>query len=113
MKDLELMRQLLDGLQHTDEWNRIWKEDPWIQAAVGRLEDAADQIEASIPIETIAKVWDELWDAILELDRANENASILYGIRVGLALREGLDHPDVLSRYLMERRCQRKEVPNG
>lgn len=113
MKDLELTRQLLAGLQQTDEWDRIWKEDPWIRTSKDRLEKVADQIEASVPIETFAKLWDELWDTMLELKQANENATILYGIRVGLALREGLDHPDELSRYLMERRGQRKVVPKG
>lgn len=109
MRELELTRQVLNSLQQTDEWDRIWKEDPWIRVAKERLETVLDQINASVPSERFP----ELWDAIVELKQASENATILYGIRVGLALREGLDHPDELSRYLMERRRQLKVVPKG
>lgn len=79
MKDVDLTRELIQAIHQTDEWDRIWTQDPAIQAARAQLDTIMELIESK-------ELRDSLLDAIFELTTACEYASTRYGARVTLAL---------------------------
>lgn len=100
MNDLELTRQVLNSLQQTDEWDRIWKEDPGIQRAKSQLEAVMERVGLKIP----SQLADDLWSAVYGLTSASENAALLYGIRVREALHGVAANPTEFSSYAADRR---------
>lgn len=78
--------QLMKAIQQTDEWDRIWRENPEIQAARSQLEAVMEPIDSK-------ELRDSLLDAIFELTIACENAAVRYGARVTLALLDAIAHP--------------------
>ena len=76
---MNFTHQIMKAIQQTDEWDRIWRESPEIQAARSQLETAMKPIEPE-------ELHDSILDAIFGLTTACENASIRYGMRVTLAL---------------------------
>lgn len=76
--------QIMKAIQQTDEWDRVWKEDPKLQEAKVQLDAAMEQIGSQIS----AELRDSLWASIYGLNAASEAAAILYGIRVAAAIRD-------------------------
>jgi len=97
-----LMRQVMAAIQQTDEWERIWMEDPMILKAKRRLNEALQLARPSLP----AQVFDELWTAITEIEAADECVSILYGARVATALQDMLYQPMNFSQYMLDWNAQ-------
>lgn len=85
MNNPNFTHQLMKAIQQTDEWDRIWRENPKIQAARSKLETAMEAIESK-------ELRDSLSAAISELTTACENAAIRYGVRVTLALLNAVAH---------------------
>lgn len=79
MKDADLARELIQTIHQTDEWDRIWTQDPAIQEARAKLEVAMEPIESK-------ELRDSLLDATFALTTACEYAATRYGARVTLAL---------------------------
>lgn len=74
-----LARELMQAIHQTDEWDRIWRQDPEIQAARTQLEAVMGPIESK-------ELRDSLLDATFALTTACEYAATRYGARVTLAL---------------------------
>ena len=74
-----LTSELLRAIHQTDEWDRIWMQDPAIQEARSKLDTIMEPIESK-------ELRDSLLDAIFELTTTCENVAIRYGARVTLAL---------------------------
>ena len=85
MNYTDLTHQLMKAIQQTDDWDRIWRENPEIQAARSQLETVMEPIEAK-------ELRDSLLNAIFELTTVCENVSIRYGARVVLALLNAVAH---------------------
>lgn len=81
-----LTRELTQAIHQTNEWERIWNQDPEILAARVHLEAVMEPIESK-------KLRDNLWDAAFTLTAACENAAIRYGARVTLSLLNAVAHP--------------------
>ena len=73
-KNRDLVREIMQAIHQTDEWDRIWKQDLEIQAARSQLEAVMAPIESK-------ELRDNLLDASFVLTTACESAAILYGIR--------------------------------
>lgn len=84
----DFTHQLIQAIQQTDEWDRIWKEDPKLQEAKSQLDEVMEQVGSQIP----AELRDSLWTSIYRLNTASENASILYGMRANAALLIAANH---------------------
>lgn len=81
-----LTGELVQAIHQTDEWDRIWTQDPAIQEARAKLEAVMEPIESK-------ELRDSLLDAISELTTACEYVSTRYGARVTLALLNAVEHP--------------------
>ena len=51
---------------------------------------------------------DELWDALCNLEEAQEAAAVLYGVRVANAIRDVAARPADLSHYVIDRAAAQK-----
>lgn len=71
--------ELIQAIHQTDEWDRIWTQDPAIQQARANLDTAMEPIESK-------ELRDSLLDAVFALTTACEYAATHYGARVTLAL---------------------------
>ena len=78
LKDVNLTRELIQAIHQTDEWDRIWTQDPAIQEARTQLDTLMEPIEPK-------ELRNSLLDAIFALT-ACEYAATRYGARVTLAL---------------------------
>ena len=96
----EFTFQVMQALRQTDEWDRLWKEDPGIQQAKVQLETVMERVGLKIP----GQLADDLWSAVYGLASASENAALLYGIRVMEAIHGAAANPTELSRYAADRR---------
>lgn len=96
----ELTFQVMQALRQTDEWDRLWKEDPGIQRAKAQLEDVMERVGLKIPGQLV----DDLWSAVYGLTSASEDAALLYGIRVMEALHGVAANPTEFSSYTADRR---------
>ena len=76
----------MKAIQQTDEWDRIWRENPEIQAARSQLVTVMKPVESK-------ELRDNLLVAIYELTTACENAAVRYGARVTLTLLDSVAHP--------------------
>lgn len=74
-----LTGELVQAIHQTDEWDRIWTQDPAIQEARSKLDAAMELIESK-------ELRDSLLDATFALTTACEYAATRYGARVTLAL---------------------------
>ena len=74
-----LICELIQAIHQTDEWDRIWMQNPAIQEARSKLDTLMEPIESK-------ELRDSLLDAISELTTACEYAATRYGARVTLAL---------------------------
>lgn len=79
LKDVNLTRELIQAIHQTDEWDRIWTQDPAIQEARTQLDTLMEPIEPK-------ELRNSLLDAIFALTTACEYAATRYGARVTLAL---------------------------
>lgn len=81
MSDIKtsLTRELIQAIHQTDEWDRIWTQDPAIREARAQLDTLMEPIEPK-------ELCDSLLDAISALTTACEYAATRYGARVTLAL---------------------------
>lgn len=82
----DLAKELIQAIHQTDEWDRVWVQDPAIRYARAQLDAILDSIEAK-------ELCDKLLDAISELTTACEYAATRYGARVTLALLNAAAHP--------------------
>ena len=98
-KNMEIISQLMVTITQTNEWFRICHEDAQIQRATLDLQTVMERVAALIPEELM----DELWDALGNLEQAQETAAILYGIRVADAIRDVAARPTDLTRYIIDR----------
>lgn len=98
----ELMYQVMQALRQTDEWDRLWKEDPGIQQAKERLDRVMEQVVLKIS----GTLMDELWAAIFDLTANSENTALLYGIRVAEVIHDIATNPTEFSKYAAERRAE-------
>lgn len=69
----------MQAIHQTDEWDRIWTQDPAIQEARAHLDAVIAPIESK-------ELRDSLLDATFALTTACEYAATRYGARVTLAL---------------------------
>lgn len=74
-----LTGELIQAIHQTDEWDRIWTQDPAIQEARSKLDTLMEPIESK-------ELRDSLLDATFALTTACEYAATRYGARVTLAL---------------------------
>ena len=81
-----LTGELIRAIYQTDEWDRIWTQDPAIREARAQLDTIIEPIESK-------DLRDSLWDAIFELTTACEYAATRYGARVTLALLNAAGNP--------------------
>lgn len=98
-KNMEIISQLMATITQTNEWFRICNEDPQIQRASHGLQLTMARISAMVP----EAIMGELWDALCNLEEAQESAAILYGIRVAGAIRDVAARPADLSHYVIDR----------
>ena len=84
--DHDLVREIMQAIHQTDEWDRIWKQDLEIQAARSHLEAVMEPIESK-------ELRDNLLDATFVLTTACESAAIRYGAHVTLALLNAISQP--------------------
>ena len=73
-KNMEIISQLMVTITQTNEWFRICHEDAQIQRATLGLQAVMERVAALVPEELM----DELWDALGNLEEAQETAAILY-----------------------------------
>lgn len=73
----EFTFQIMQAFRQTDEWDRLWSEDPGIQQAKAQLEAVMERVGLKIP----GQLMDELWSAVYGLSSASEDAAFLYGLR--------------------------------
>lgn len=100
MKDQSFSRQVLQAFRQTDEWDRLWSEDPDIQQAKAQLEAVMERVGLKIS----GQLMDDLWSAVYGLTSASENASLLYGLRVMEAICGVATHPEAITNKATERR---------
>ena len=81
-----LTYELIQAIHQTDEWDRIWMQDPAIREARAQLDAVMEPIDSE-------ELRDSLLDATSALTTACENAAIRYGARVTLALLNAAAHP--------------------
>lgn len=79
MINTDFTNELMQAIRQTDEWDRIWAQDPAIQTARSKLEAAIAPVESK-------ELRDSILDATFELTATCENSAIRYGVRVALAL---------------------------
>lgn len=108
-KNMEIISQLMVTITQTNEWFRICHEDAQIQRATLGLQTVMERVAALVPDELM----DELWDALGDLEQAQETAAILYGIRVAGAIRDVAARPADLSHYVIDRAAQGRTGQNG
>lgn len=96
-RNMEIIRQLMATITQTNEWFRICNEDPQIQRASHGLQLTMARISALVPEDIMG----ELWDALCNLEEAQESAAILYGVRVASAIRDVAARPIDLSHYII------------
>ena len=87
---MSFKHQITKAIMQTDEWDRIWKEDPKLQKAKAQLDEVMEQVGAQIS----AELRDCLCTSIYGLNAASETAAILYGIRIAFSLRDAAALPD-------------------
>ena len=83
---VDLAKELIQAIHQTDEWDRVWVQDPAIREARAQLDAILDSIEAE-------ELCDKLLDATFNLTSVCEEAAIRYGARVTLALLNAAAHP--------------------
>ena len=98
----EFTYQVMQALRQTDEWDRLWKEDPSIQQAKAQLEAVMERVGLKVPGQLV----DSLWSAVYELTSASEDAAMLYGIRVMEAIHGVAANPTEFSRYAFTRKAE-------
>lgn len=81
-----LARELMQAIHQTDEWDRIWTQDPAIQEARSHLETVMEAVKPK-------ELRDSLLDATSGLTTACENAAIRYGARIALVLLNAAGNP--------------------
>lgn len=96
----ELAQQIMQALRQTDEWDRIWTDDPAIQKAKTQMEAVMERVGVKIP----GQLMDDLWSAVYGLTSASENAALLYGIRAMDAIHGIAAHPETIIDKTTERR---------
>ena len=69
---MEIISQLMATITQTNEWFRICNEDPQIQRASHGLQLTMARVSALVP----EAIMDELWDALCNLEEAQESAAI-------------------------------------
>jgi len=106
MGGFELARQLMEAIRQTDEWERIWMEYPGVVEAKTKLDAVMERIDAKIPSELL----NDLWDAMRELDWANECACVLFGARLACSVSKAAADPEGFSRHVAGHRA---EVQHG
>lgn len=79
MNNTNLICELIQAIHQTDEWDRIWMQDPAIQEARTQLDAIFDSIEPK-------ELRDKLLDTTFNLTSVCEETAIRYGARVTLAL---------------------------
>lgn len=92
MNNTDFTHQLMKAIQQTDEWDRIWKEDPKLQEAKAQLDEVMEQVGPQIS----AELRDSLWTSIYGLTIASETTAIPYGIRVAIAILGATTLPDYI-----------------
>lgn len=97
-KNMEIISQLMATITQTNEWFRICNEDPQIQRASQGLQRTMARVSA-----LVTDIMGELWDALCNLEEAQESTAILYGIRVAGAIRDIATRPADLSHYVIDR----------
>lgn len=83
-QDNSFLKQIAQSLLDTNEWERIWRNDPDIQRANKRFYAEWKRVEARIP----AKLAESFWLSVMTLMSAEACASVLYGIRAVTAIHE-------------------------
>lgn len=73
MNKVDFTHQLMKAVQQTDEWDRIWKEDPKLQEAKTQLDEALEQVGSQIS----SGLRDKLWTSIYGLNTASETVWVL------------------------------------
>lgn len=100
--NFELAHQVAQAIMDTDEWERIWTEYPGVVEARTKLDTVMEQVSARIPGELL----DDLWDAMRELNWADECASMLYGVRLARSVSGAMAAPRAFSRYAAGRKAE-------
>lgn len=95
MNNMELARQLMEAVRQTDEWERIWMEYPGLLEAKAQLDEAVRQVSAYAPEEVMTT----LWETMAALNRANETACVLYGVRLACSVAGAMADPEGFSTH--------------
>ena len=89
-----IMDCIIDGVQDSDEWIRILNDDPRIQNAEKKMQAILATLPRNIEL-TIDRASNELLAAYIA-------TSILYGMRVMIAMYDSAMDPAAFSRQVLE-----------
>lgn len=94
-KELQMMSDIMDGIEQTEEWTELQMSDPGIKDADSRLNRALEATEKYIP----RKVYAELANAHCGAVAAYSNIAILYGMRIAAVIQAVAANPTALTRF--------------
>ena len=97
--ELSIMNDIMSGVSQTREWNDRQETDPCIKEADDRFTTALDAAKQYIPLE----LYNELADANAHDCATYSDAGILYGIHVGMVIKDASAHPNQLAQFWLDR----------
>lgn len=92
----EFVFELVNGLQDTREYNRVFTADPMIAKSNDLFNAVVDGIEDK-------QLRNEVSDANAANVSHHTDAAILYGMRIAFQLMRVANNPEVLSQYTLDR----------
>ena len=98
-KALSMMADIMDGIEQTDEWTEIVKNDPGIKDAASRWNQALESAKTYLP----RAIYNELSDAQCGEVAAYSDITILYGMHVAAVIQSVAANPSELTRFWLER----------
>ena len=102
---MDIIAKMMNGITQSKEWNRICMKDPGISAAQEGKKALLEKASHAISFQ----LYDEILDAIGEVEAAYADAAILYGMHVAFVLQQTAAHPEDFSRYAIKAAAERRD----
>ena len=103
-RDLDLMDNILDGIENTDSKNEMMMNDPAVRAADNVLMNALEKIRGTVPDNVIG----EIEDAAAGYASAVGTFNLLSGMHVMNIVAECSRNPSEFSQYILDRVNRRR-----
>ncbi len=96
-ENVEIIKNVVDGIMQTKKWDKIAREDPQIAEAESKLNAIMEAVSAKVT----KTVFDELENAVVFAENAYTDAAVLYGMHVAQLLQMTAANPSAYSAYVL------------